>query len=1427
MDQAGPGWDVGVGVARIMAQELGQASIGGDDDFFELGGTSLMGVRVVRRMQSELGLPVSLADLFEVTTINGLLGLLGLLGPDAEGSWKAAHRVLPPLRRRGGTSPAPLSFAQSRMWFLNQYEGPNAVYNVPIALRMRGPLDRAAMLAAVGDVVARHEILRTVFEDVGGVPRQRVVPMAEVPAPRVEEVGEAGLPGALEAAARHEFDLSGELPVRTWLFSVAPDAHVLLLVVHHVAVDEWSLAPLQRDLARAYAARLAGGPPDLPPLPAQYADYVRWQQECLDEEQEDGPAAGLLAFWIKALEGLPERLELPADRPPPARLSHRGATVRARLGAESHRRLLALGGAHRCSQFMILQAGLAALLTRHGAGTDIPIGAPISGRLDPALDDLIGFFLNTLVLRTDTSGDPSFEDLLDRVRTHDLAAFANQGLPFERLVQALNPARNPSRNPLFQTMLVFQDESPALELAGLETTVELLGTGLAKFDLTFSCAALWDERGSPAGIEVCLEYSSELFDAETAQGLADRYVRLLDAVCAHPGHPIGEHGLLGAEERALLLAGTPPLAARTPWPSLPDRFERQVARTSSATALICADGTLTYYELNVRANRLARYLISRGVGPEQVVAVALPRSIGMIVAVVATLKAGAAYLPLDITLPPARLEFMIEDAAPSLLLTATGAPTLGEHLGGRRVFLDDPGPAGSLETGPGHDITDAERGHPLSPDHPAYVMYTSGSTGRPKGVVLGAGALTNLIDWEKALLPGGPSTVVAQSAPFGFDMSAHEILSALLSGGTLAQCAEETRHDAGRLTAWLDEYRVGELHAPNLVLEAVCATAVERGLDLPALRHIVQSGEALVVTGAVRDFAAARPDRRLYNQYGPTETHVVTCHALPIDATAWPEPPPIGEPIAGHRVFLLDEGLRLVPPGVVGELYVAGAGLARGYLGRPGLTAERFVACPFGPPGERMYRTGDLARRRTDGSVEFRGRADDQVKVHGFRVEPGEIEAELTRSPDIARAAVVADKGAAGTRLVAYVVPAEEREVNVAELRGRLAATLPAHMIPVAFVVVPKLPLTPNGKLDRRALPDSGTGADGRPARTPIEDILCDVFGEVLGGTRIGAEVSFFDAGGHSLLATRLMSRIRTVLGAEAAIRDLFEAPTPAALARRLGATRSGGDLDVLLPLRAGGPRTPLFCVHPAAGIGWVYSRLLRHVPAGHPVYALQSPGLTGPGPATVEELAVRYVAEIRAARPTGPYALLGWSFGGVVAHEIAVRLQAEGERVALLAMLDSYPARPGPGGPHSGAPGAEPAGDQTPAALLQSLGVRHDASPGRPLGTDDVACALRASDSAVAGLGAERVPSLVAVFSGAAELMARFTPGVFHGDVLFFRATLDKTPGTPSIGDWGPYVAGRIESHEMSCAHGEMMASGPVTRIGMILAARLGVTGI
>src|ERR1039457_5922170 len=910
-------------LAGVWADVLGAERVGVQDSFFDLGGHSLLAVRVISRVRAVLGAEVSIRDLFAAPTVAGMAGLLGGGAPV-----RPALTAAPARPER-----VPLSFAQQRLWFIGQMEGPSATYNIPVAVRLSGGgRGTAAPRAALADVVARHEALRTVFPHVDGTPYQRVLDPAQ--AGEVLQIRKAS-PEEFAAACVYTFDLTAELPVRAWLFEVSAGEHVLLVVVHHIAADGWSFGPFSGDLGAAYRARLKGAAPDWAPLPVQYADYTLWQRDLLGDENDPASLmAGQLEYWRQALAGLPDQIDLSADRPRPPVPDYRGGTVPVEFDADLHRRLRTLAQDHGATVFMVLHASLSALLARLGAGTDIPVGVPVAGRPDEALDGLVGFFVNTLVLRTDVSGNPSFAGLVARVRDADLAAFAHQDVPFERVVEMVNPVRTAAHNPLFQVSLSVEDHDAAsIALEGLRARAEHAETGFTQFGLVFAFREKVAADGEGAGLTCRVVYARDLFDEATVTVVGHRLAGLLSAIAADPDVRIGAAEVLSEAERTRLLADWNNTATEIPAALVPGQFATRAAANPDAVALVSREVPLSYAELAERANRLARHLAAAGIGPERVVAIALARGPAMVTALLAVLTAGAAYLPVDPEYPADRIAFMIADAAPALLITdaatASGLPSAGVPL----LVLDDDGTAGAIAQRSADPVADADLVAPLRPEHAAYVIYTSGSTGTPKGVVATHGAMAERVAWLASLYNLGAGDRVLPFASISFDGHVEEIYPALAAGATVAMAPggtaalAELTHSAAFASVTVLNLSSSHWH------ELLLAGAAVRW---PAGLRLVVIGSERIPGGSLDLWRDRFGDSvRLINVYGPTEATVIaTACSLPVSAAG----DLIGGPGWNTRVYVLDDTLGLVPPGVVGELYVAGPGVARGFLGAGGVS---------------------------------------------------------------------------------------------------------------------------------------------------------------------------------------------------------------------------------------------------------------------------------------------------------------------------------------------------------------------------------------------------------------------------------------------------------------------------------------------------------
>ncbi|RCH64527.1 amino acid adenylation domain-containing protein [Streptomyces sp. SDr-06] len=1168
-----------------------------------------------------------------------------------------------------------LSFAQQRLWVLSQMQGASEAYHMPMAVELRGALDRPALGRALDALAARHEVLRTRLVSVAGVPFQRVGPAdAGFPLTITDLTGTPDAWQQLAVLQREEaaapFDLERGPLTRGRLVMLEAERHVLLLTLHHIIADGWSMSVLNRELGALYAAFTAGAENPLSALPVQYADYAAWQRQWLSEDAAESQRA----HWRKALTEAPALLELPTDRPRPAEQDYRGAQVPVTLDEELTAALRALGKQNGSTLFKTVLTGWALTLSRLAGTEDVVIGAPAANRTRPELEGLIGFFVNTVALRVDLSGEPTVAELVRRADAAVLSALQHQDLPFEQVVEAVNPPRNLGHTPLFQAMLAWQTATEEmLELPGFQSVPLEFPRFTAAFDLTL-CLTARDGRVTGE-----LDYATALFDAATAERHVRQLLHVLRQMAEDPERPVAALTLLDERELHQVLVefnGT----ERAPTPTgLVERFEARVRERPDQVAVVHEGERLDYATLDRRANRVAQALIARGVCTDRVVGLHMGLSVDLVVGILGVLKASGAYLPLDPALPHARLADMVADSGAVLVLSDTdGAPTLSA------TSQDDAAP-GSDDDAPSAPWlrlasveADAPRdGAPATPyrrDDLAYVIYTSGSTGRPKGVAATHRGILNLLDYwsdEFGATPGLPS---AMWPSFAFDASVQEFLLPLTTGGVLQLVPRDVRDDPETLTAWMREHRIVDILLPPSFVRWICEAPEERLAGL-ALR-CVRTGLEPLAEDALHRMEQALPGLRVLNGYGPTET-ALYCTAQ-LDPQPLARQAPIGRPVANTRVYVLDERLRPVPIGVAGELYIAGSGLARGYLNRPDLTAERFVPDPF-VPGARMYRSGDIARWLPDGQLLYVGRRDHQVKLHGFRIELGEIEATLLEQRGVSEAAVLADRDAAGEpRLVAAVGVGGAAPRPVAEWRAALALRLPSHMIPAVFVELPRLPVTDNGKLDRAAL--LALAHTSLPAQvnqaTPRDHIelkLYQIWQGLLLRPEIGIRDDFFDLGGTSISAIKLAHAVREAFGEALPVRDVLLHPTIEALSGRLRRGASGPPPDNLLDFRAGDGGARVVCVHPAGGTAFCYLSLAKVLPYSVGVHGIQSPGVN-PGESflpTVEAMAASYL-ELITPLLDAPLVLTGLSYGGLVAHEMGRRLAAAGHERVSVVLLDT-----------------------------------------------------------------------------------------------------------------------------------------------------------
>ncbi|MFC5289946.1 amino acid adenylation domain-containing protein [Actinokineospora guangxiensis] len=1118
-------------VVTAMAELLGRDRLGVDDDFFAAGGHSLLAIRLVHRLRRDFAVELSVESVFDARTAAKLAVVVAVATTPAEAG-------IVPVPRGDAL---PTSFGQQRLWFLDQLEPGSTEYLIPLAFRLDGPLDPAVLRRAVDRVAARHEVLRTRYTERGGLPVQVVDPPGPVAFHHVDLAGEADTEdratAIVEAANTRPFDLAREHPLRVTVVRTAPERHLVAVTLHHIAFDAWSMGVFLREVNEACAHDAVPAP-----LPVQYADYSVWQREQQSAEQLD--------YWRDKLAGL-SPVELITDRPRPADRDPRGDNVVVEVPGPAAAGVRELANRTGSTVFTVLLAAFDVLLARHTGRTDIAVGTLVAGRTREETEDLVGFFVNTLVLRTDLGGDPSFTDLVDRVRGTALGAFANQDVPFEHLVDALRPGRDPSRNPLVQVVFEVQHLGGLLprELAGCAATGLASGDPVAKFDLTLTVKDLPDGR-----LRCWFEYATSLFERSTVERLAGHYVRLLESATRDPAAPIGQLDALTPGEHREILTDWPapdahlvdvldPAAERHL--SVTELFERQAAATPAAVALVFGDEEVTFADLNARANRMAHLLRAGGVRPETTVVTCMERGIDAIVVLFGIMKAGGVYVPLDPSHPADRLNFMIADAGARTVVTAA---KFADRLRGedRRVIVvdEDDWSAGQ----PGTDLVPV-----AAPENLAYIIYTSGSTGRPKGVMISRRSYAHHCRVNADYYDVGPGERVILLSALTFDLSMDQIATTLIAGATLV-VSDPVFWTPGELPGKLARHRVTIVEMTSAYYREMLESDVDKLVDVKLMSV---GSEVVTVADAQRWAATGLPARFMCN-YGPTET-TITCMVNAVVGDLADERGTaslhIGYPIAGTRAHVLDADLRPLPVGAPGELCLGGVRLARGYLDRPALTAAQFVPDPFGDePGARLYRTGDLVRYRPDGAVEFLGRIDQQVKIRGLRIELGEIEAALAEHPDISAAAVLAKEITPGDkRLVAYLEWDRADEPDIGALREHLRGLVPEYMVPAAWITLPALPLTSSKKVDRAALPDPTPdqlgGREHVPPRDPAEEVVAEVWAEVLGVARVGAFDDFFELGGHSLMATRVLARLRAALAVDLPLRSLFDATTVAELA--------------------------------------------------------------------------------------------------------------------------------------------------------------------------------------------------------------------------------------------------------------------------------------
>ncbi len=1244
-------------LAEMWQDLLKQEQPGVTLNFFDLGGHSLLLTRLHNRIGAHFAVELPLRDLFAAQTIRAQAALIETL--QQQGG--TGEPPIPSLRPKG--MPATLSFAQRRLWFIDQMGDAGAVYNIPCVLRLVGPLNIEALQSALQTIVLRHEVLRTSLPVIRGEATPQLIdePHVRLPLENLSFLDASAktqeLRRRMDTEAARPFDLGVDLLLRAQLLRLSESEHIFMLTLHHIVADGWSMAVLLQELAKLYEAKKEGRPDSLPSLPLQYADYAHWQQQWLQGERLEQQ----VGYWQRQLADLPLLHNLPLDFPRPESQRYRGAMHWRRMPSALLAGLRNLARKHDATFFMAAQAAFAVLLARWSGDTDIVIGTPIANRRHEQLTPLIGFFVNTLVLRSDLSANPRFAEALAASKVTALDAYQHQDVPFEMLVDRLRPQRSTSHGPLFQVMLALDSGASAIvPFGGLQVSDAAGESHHAKFDLTLNL------RETPEGLETCWDYNRDLFRADTIARMAESFEALLEGALTAPETPIQQLPLLkpGAVGAALEFGEEQPLPPVT---SVHELFEANARSAPDTVAVRDGEQELSYIELDRRANRVAQSLLRLGVVPDTRVAIHAERGVDVVVGTLAVLKAGGAYVPLDPAHPRERLAAMIEDSGAAVLLTQRRFQGVLPAERARPLILDD-----ALSFA--HENEDAPSLPALRHDHLAYVIYTSGSTGTPKGVMVEHAGLLSMIDDSCRRFADHEPIQAAWWGSYGFDISVFEILLAMAQGAALHIVPEDVRADADTYFSWLQGHSITQAYLPPFFVRHLHERP-DADIAALSLRRILVGVESLAEDELHR-LRRLLPALRVVNGYGPTETTVyATCYT---DIRDVARQAPIGRPIANTRVKVLDAALQPVPAGAVGEIHIGGIGVARGYLNRSDLTAERFVR---DARGERWYKTGDLGRWLAEGQLEFRGRHDQQIKLRGVRIEPGEIEAALCAHADVKEATVVlrGDSDNDERQLVAYVVARESQAIGVDMLREHLVQRLPAYMVPAAFVQLAAMPLTISGKLDVRALPvpdvQAYSSSEHAPPGTELERRLAAIWQELLSRECISVTANFFDLGGHSLNAVRLMSSIREATGKALPISILFKAPTIRALAAQVESYIDVADESFVVLREGRTGATPLFVFHAAGGDVLCYQPMLQHLAAETPMYGFcrsELPNQRVPAFASTEQLADDYVMRLVQRQPIGPYHLAGWSSGGLVAMEVALRLEALGHTVAVIALIDT-----------------------------------------------------------------------------------------------------------------------------------------------------------
>jgi amino acid adenylation domain-containing protein len=1417
-------------IATGWAAILGLERVGIHDNFFQLGGHSLLATQVVSRLRDAFGVEIPLRALFESPTVAGL-------GLQIESMKQAGARdESKPIEFTPRLGPQPLSYSQEALWFLEQLAPGHPTFNVTAALRIGGSLERSALERSVNELVRRHESLRTSFGSAGGSPHQLVAPNLELSVALIDlselaaDVRLAEAKRLAIAESRRPFDLTAGPLVRVSLIRLDAADHALLLTIHHLVTDGWSFGVAAKELIALYQATRLGRPLPLPAPPIRYVDFAHWQREQL----RVGAWTGRIESWRRRLGGLPP-LELPTDRPRPPIRSARGAQHSVVLSRELSSAVRALSRNEGVTPFMTLLAAFQVLLGRWSGQEDFAVGSPVANRTRPETERVLGYFVNMLVLRANLAGNPSVREFLQRVRAVSLEAFENQEIPLEVLIPTLKPERDASRAPLFQAMFILQNNALP-HVGSLDLTLSPLhidhGTGTSKFDI-----ALGFEE-SPDGFAGSVEYNTDLFDAATIARFAERYVKLLEGLVADPERRLSELPLLSERERQQAMAWSHARSRESDrrnhrkqiLPAGIHRlFEAQVRATPDWSALVSETETLSYAELNARANRLARHLQARGARADARVGLVLESPIDRIVSILGVLKAGAAYIPIEPTLPPVRLEGMLQAASASIVIVESGE--LGNALRTRASVVDLEADRMAIAAGGAGDLSVE-----VDPENLAYVIFTSGTTGRPKGVMISHGSLCSIATaWEHAYHLNEAPFRHLQVAGFGFDVFTGDWVRALVTGGTLVACPRHVALDPRALAELIEREQIECVELVPALAEPLAAHCERSGRNLAGLRLLAVGSDSLPAGLYRRLRTLVGPRGRVINSYGLTEASIdSTYFESPLEERREDGLVPIGVPFPETRTYILDGQCELVPPGVVGEVYVGGPGVARGYVKNPVQTSERFLPDPHGEPGSRMYATGDRGRWREAGVIELLGRRDGQVKVRGFRVELAEVEAAIASIPAVREAAVITqDDGAGGQRLVACVVTDEPRDACVDELRRALRERLPRPMIPTRFEIVPALPRIASGKVDRQALveslPDQATTPDGliRP-RNQLENDLVVIWEDLLQVRPIGVSDDFFDLGGHSLLAARLAARVEERFGRSLALSDVLKGSTIERLASQLAQPANSRSGPPLIHLGARGAGLPLFLAHPIGGGVLCYNALARRFDGARDVFGLESPGLDSEiRPETdLVRMASTYVDGIRSRRPHGPYILGGWSMGAVVAFEMARQLSDGGQEVPLVVLID--PSAPTQRSAASSTDDRESL-MAFAADLARTAGHEPWFSPEELHGLDPVTIGDHGWERAMEHseiareLGAPRLRRLYEVFRANRLALESYEPRPCSGRVLLIRA--GSGPAVfegQSMGGWRTLALGGVAVHHLVGDHYTIMQEPGVGMLTAIIAGEI-----